>query len=55
LTWSGLWISQLGVQLLLTPRHRLYDHDTIYFLLALYGSQVLLNIPLYVHLYHMQP
>ena len=55
LTWSGMWLLQLGVQALLTPRHRLYKPATIYFLLVLYACQVVLTIPLGVHLYHKQP
>jgi hypothetical protein len=49
--WSLLWVLQLFVQLLLPREHRVYATKTVYSLLALYGVQVLLAIPLVAKLY----
>ena len=51
-TWSLLWLIQLLVQSMLTARHRIYKLTTIRFLAALYVLQVLLTMPLCLHLYN---
>jgi hypothetical protein len=49
--WSGVWVIQLVVQLIIPSEHRLYHVHQIQHLLALYVVQTMFTLPLIVYVY----
>ena len=50
--WSVLWLLQLVVQLILSPRHRMYQYNSIFVMLGLYVFQIIISVPLCYLCYH---